>query len=812
MKISYSWLKKWIDTPLSAEEMAPILTDTGLEVEGLEEVERVKGGFRGLVVGEVLTCVQHENADRLKVCQVNVGEEESLQIVCGAPNVAAGQKVIVATVGTKLHPLEGEAFKIKKGKIRGEVSMGMICAEDEIGLGKGHDGIMVLDPSANAGTSVASYFNLDSDTCIEIGLTPNRTDAMSHFGVARDLHAALSHQQKPSQLKHIDGELTLGKQASPIQVSSDNPTHCPKYLGLYLSNVSVGESPDWLKQALNSIGLKPINNIVDITNYVMHDIGQPLHAFDADKVQGNIRVGHLAQDSKFLTLDETERKLSSEDLMVCDDNGGLCLAGVFGGMDSGVSEGSKNIFLESAYFNPVSVRKTARRHALNTDSSFRFERGVDPELTEKALFRAANLICELAGAEAQHEMVSAIDEAHLPKTAQIEVNKQRMDRMIGMDIPMADVESILQSLDMPIVQKNGDTFLVEAPLYRGDVTREADVLEEILRIYGFNEVPLPERLTSTLSYEQKPNREKYKERLSSILSARGAMEMMSNSLSSSAYIALMPDPEKSEASVVKMLNPLSSDLEIMRQTLFFQGMEAIQRNQNHQNPDIFAYEFGRVYHKYESGYDEQEQLSIFMSGQQRQSNWNNTQDSSGFEHLKTEVMAIFDVLGWKDQIKEKSGEVPFCSEGLNFQFRKKTVGTFGKVSKSIRKHFGIQNEVWWANLNWELLFSMINNKHLKSSEIMKFPGVKRDLSFLLDQNVSFADLQNTAFRAERKLLKKVGLFDVYEGDKLEAGKKSYAISLRLQDEEKTLNDAIIDKSVERIRTAIEKEHGAVLRS
>ncbi len=812
MKISYSWLKKWIDTPLSAEEMAPILTDTGLEVEGLEEVERVKGGFKGLVVGEVLTCVQHENADRLKVCEVNIGSDEPLQIVCGAPNVAAGQKVIVATVGTELHPLEGDAFKIKKGKIRGEVSMGMICAEDEIGLGKGHDGIMVLDAPAAPGTSAASYFNLDSDTCIEIGLTPNRTDAMSHFGVARDLHAALSHQQKPSELKHIDGTINLGKLPSPIGVSSDDPEQCPKYLGLYLSNVSVGESPDWLKQALNSIGLKPINNIVDITNFVMHDIGQPLHAFDADQLQGNVRVGHLAQDTAFLTLDEIERKLSAEDLMVCDDRGGLCLAGVFGGLHSGVSEKTKNIFLESAYFNPVSVRKTARRHGLNTDSSFRFERGVDPELTEKALYRAANLICELAGGEALHAVASAISDAHLPQKAKIEVNKQRMDRMIGMDIPMTKVESILQSLDMPILQKDGDTFLVEAPLYRGDVTREADVLEEILRIYGFNEVPLPERLTSTLSYEQKPNREKYKERLSSILSARGAMEMMSNSLSSSAYIALMPDPEKSEASVVKMLNPLSSDLEIMRQTLFFQGMEAIQRNQNHQNPDIFAYEFGRVYHKYESGYDEQEHLSIFMSGQQRQSNWNNAQDSSGFEYLKAEVMAIFEVLGWRDQIKEKPGEVAFCSEGLQLQFRKKTVGTFGKVNKSMRKHFGIQNEVWWANLNWELLFSMVNNKHLKSSEILKFPGVKRDLSFLLDQNISFADIQNTAFRAERKLLKKVGLFDVYEGDKLEAGKKSYAISLRLQDEEKTLNDAIIDKSVERIRTAIEKEHGAVLRS
>ncbi|MDG1159136.1 MAG: phenylalanine--tRNA ligase subunit beta [Flavobacteriales bacterium] len=813
MKISYSWLKQWIDTPLTAEEISPILTDTGLEVEGLEEVEKVKGGFKGLVVGEVLTCVQHENADRLRVTTVNIGEAEALQIVCGAPNVAAGQKVIVATVGTELFPSEGEPFVIKKGKIRGEVSLGMICAEDEIGLGKGHDGIMVLDQNAVPGTPAAEFFNLASDTCIEIGLTPNRTDAMSHFGVARDLHAALLHSKKaPSTLHPIHANVKLGTAHSPIQVTVDESANCPKYLGLYISDVEVKASPDWLKHALTSIGLKPINVLVDITNYVMHDIGQALHAFDADVLKGNIRVGSLVDGTKFQTLDELERELSSEDLMICDDAGGLCLAGVFGGLNSGVTENTKNIFLESAYFNPVKVRKTARRHGLNTDSSFRFERGVDPELAEKALLRAANLMVELAGAKLNHAMISVIDEDTLPGKTIIEVNKKRMDQLIGMEIPMDTVAAILSSLDMPIIEKNDPLFKLEAPAYRGDVTREADVVEEVLRIYGFNEVPLPERLTSTLSYESKPNREKYKERLSQILSSRGAMEMMSNSLSSSAYVALMPDAEKAAASVVKMLNPLSSELEVMRQSLFFQGMEAIQRNQNHQNPNIFAYEFGKVYNKFESGYDEQEHLSVFMSGKQAPLNWNNHQDTTGFDQLKAQAAVIFEVLGWNDQLKEKPGEVSFCSDGLQFQFRKKTIGTFGRVNSKMRKHFGIQNEVWWLNLNWELMFSMIGNKHLKSSDLQKFPAVRRDLSFLLDQNVSFAELQNTAFQAERKLLKKVGLFDVYEGDKLEAGKKSYAISLSLQDEEKTLNDALIDKSVERIRTAIEKEHGAVLRS
>jgi len=813
MKIAHSWLSQWVKADLSLERISEILTDIGLEVEGVETVNKIPGGLEGLVVGEVLTCDQHPNADRLSLTTVNIGLEESLQIVCGAPNVSTGQKVIVATVGTVLYPLEGDSFKIKKGKIRGEVSQGMICAEDEIGLGNGHEGIMVLDENAVAGTPAAIHFNLEADHIIEIGLTPNRTDAMSHRGVARDLHAALLHlQESKSELLDVPNDFKPGNDQPSIDVKVDDGASCPKYIGLSIHNVKVKESPDWLKERLISIGLAPKNNIVDITNFVMHDLGQPLHAFDSNQISGSIRIGHLPANTKFKSLDEVERELHDNDLMICDDKGGLCIAGVFGGINSGVNESTTSVFLESAYFNPVMVRTTARRHGLNTDASFRFERGVDPEMTELALLRAAELICELGETSCTESMVLVEDTSVLPKTAEINLLWNDIKRLIGIEVQKGTCKNILASLDFKVLDEDEQGLKLAAPRYRTDVTRPADVIEEILRIYGFNQVPTPVHLKAALSYEQKPNRERYKERISQNLTARGAMEMMSNSLTSSAYLQLMPDPEKSESSVVKMLNPLSSDLGIMRQSLVFQGLEAVARNRNHKNADLFMYEFGKVYNKYESGYHEEEHLAIYLSGRANELNWNNTDQQAGPAEAKSAAYAVFSSLGWSDDIKEKNVSHPFFSVALDFQFRKKTLGTVGKINSKLMKHFGIDAPVWCVTLNWELMFGMVNSKNLKAKGLAKFPAVRRDLSLLVDEAITFSDLKNTAFQAERNLLKEVGLFDVYEGDKMKDGKKSYAINLTLQDSEKTLNDQIIDKSIEKITNALHKNHGAILRS
>ncbi|NQX90673.1 MAG: phenylalanine--tRNA ligase subunit beta [Flavobacteriales bacterium] len=812
MKIAYSWLKNWINTPVDPDTVTTTLTDIGLEVEGVETTHKVPGGLQGIVVGEVLTCEQHPNADRLKLTTVNIGGEEPLSIVCGAPNVAAGQKVLVATIGSMIHPLEGEPFKIKKGKIRGEVSMGMICAEDELSLGKSHDGIMVLPEDAIPGTVATEQLNLEPETCIEIGLTPNRTDAMSHYGVARDLHAAIQHLKLgDSSLKTPGAEVSIGNEAAPINVKVDKAEDCPVYLGCYLENAEVKESPDWLKEKLVSIGLTPKNNVVDITNFILHDLGQPLHAFDADQIQGDVRVGGLPEGTVFTTLDGVERKLSSEDLMICDDKGGLCIAGVFGGEKSGVTESTKNIFLESAWFHPVKVRKTAKRHGLNTDASFRFERGVDPETTMTALEAAVELLVELTGCKATKSIAIAKEENKLPEAAKIELKWSNIPRLTGIEMPRDVVKNILNSLDFKVLNETSEALTLEAPRYRADVTRPADVIEELLRIYGFNQVPIPRNIKASLSYEVRPNREKYKERLSQVLTSRGAMEMMSNSLTAVKYLELMPDPEKAKSTAVHMLNPLSTDLGMMRQTLLFQGLEAVARNTKHQNPNLFMYEFGKAYHQYESGTSEKEQLSIFRTGRAGDLNWNNSDDATSPELLKSQAYAIFDILGWSEDIKEKQSEHHFYGQMIQFQFRKKSIGTFGSVAPALLKEFKIDAPVWWCNLDWELMFSMVSAKHMKASELSKFPSVRRDLSLLIDQQVSFQELKNSAFQAERNLLKKVGLFDVYEGDKLEAGKKSYALNFILRDENKTLDDKTIEKSMDRITNALIKNHSAVLR-
>ena len=812
MKISYSWLKHWIDTPLSIEDISKILTDTGLEVEGVTTTLKVQGGMEGLVVGEVLTCEQHSNADRLKVTTVNLGKGNPLQIVCGASNVDSGQKVIVATIGTKLYPSEGKPLKIKKGKIRGEVSMGMICAEDEIGLGKGHDGIMVLDENAVPGTPAVDYFGLEPEQCMEIGLTPNRTDAMSHWGVARDLHAALQHlKTAPSKLSKVDYDQLEGDKESPINVQVDSADDCPVYLGWFIPNVEVKDSPDWLKEKLMSIGLTPKNNVVDITNFVLHDLGQPLHAFDADIIKGNVRIGSLPEGTEFTTLDGTERKLNADDLMICDDDGALCIAGVFGGENSGVSEKTKNVFLESAWFNPLRVRNTAKRHGLNTDASFRFERGVDPDISEAAIMRAAKMIEELAGGDLSHAIAKAKNTDKLPQTAQIDLRWKEVERLTGIAISQNDCLSILNSLDFEVAENSNEQVTLKVPRYRSDVTRPADVIEEILRIYGFNQVPVPRYLKAALSHKTRPNKEEYREKISQALTSRGAMEMMSNSLTSSSYISLMPNPEISEKQAVRMLNPLSSDLEIMRQTLLFQALEAISRNRNHKNPDLFMYEFGKVYHKRENGYSENEHLSIFVTGKVAPSNWNTVEEAANFSLPKSSTLMIFQLLGWANDIKQKPAEIAFCSNAIQFVFKKKKLGSMGLVDPTILKRFKINVPVWWVNLDWDQMFSMISAKHLKAQDMAKFPAVRRDLSLLIDSTTTFSELKNTAYQVERKLLKDVGLFDVYEGDKIEAGKKSYALSFTLQDADSTMKDAMIDKTMERITNALIKNHSAVLR-
>lgn len=816
MNISYNWLQSWINTSLEPQEISNILTDTGLEVEGLETVEAVPGGLEGLLVGHVTKVWQHPNADRLRLTLVDIGEEEPLQIVCGAPNVAEGQKVIVATVGAKLYPSEGDPFVIKKGKIRGEVSLGMICAEDEIGLGNGHDGIMVLDPEAKTGTPASVHFDLKSDTCIEIGLTPNRTDAISHRGVARDLRAALNANpvqgQKSPELEDIEFD-NLGKVSSgnALKVKVESKDACPRYAGLTIDGIKVGPSPEWLQRRLTAIGLTPINNVVDITNFVMHDLGQPLHAFDADQiVSGEIIVKHLPTGTKFTTLDEVERELHEDDLMICDTEKGLCIAGVFGGLSSGITENSTRMFLESAYFNPVSVRTTARRHGLNTDASFRFERGVDPNGVLDGLLKAATLICQIAGGKVVSELTDLSYD--IPQPAAVNLNWDRMDTLIGKALPHDLVKRILADLDIEVKSEDESGVELEIPTYRSDVTREADVIEEILRIYGYNNVEIPTRLNATLSSAPHPNEEALRNRISDMLTSRGATEIMCNSLTKSSYLELTEDPEIEADKAVRMLNPLSSDLDVMRQSLLFQALETVERNQNQRNPNLRLYEFGRTYKKAETGYSEQSMLALTFTGAHFQENWNKPSEQLSFSQLRSEVDQVFTSLGLSpEEISLLPYEGNLLLEGLTLQLHKKPIGKIGIVHPTLQQHFGIKERVLYADLDWAKLVKASGRKKVKFSELEKYPAVRRDLSLLIDQHVRFADLERVAKSAERKMLKSVGLFDVYEGDKLEKGKKSYAISLVLQDEKQTLKDQQIDRSIARIREALEKELGAQLR-
>lgn len=819
MNISYNWLKQYININITPDELSKALTSIGLEVGGVDEVQTVKGGLEGLVIGEVLTCTNHENSDHLHVTTVNVDTEEALQIVCGAPNVAAGQKVVVATVGTKLYSGE-ESFTIKRSKIRGVESMGMICAEDEIGIGTSHDGIIVLPADAVVGTLAKDYYGIKSDYLLEVDITPNRVDAASHYGVARDLAAFFALKNPAVQLtKPSVDTFKVENTDLTIPVTVENPEACPRYSAVTISGVKVTESPEWLKNALLVIGLRPINNIVDITNYVLHELGQPLHAFDADKIAGGeVRVKCLPEGTPFISLEGTERKLNAADLMICNAEKPMCIGGVFGGLDSGVTETTQNVFLESAYFNPVSIRKTARRHGLNTDASFRFERGCDPTNTIYVLKRCALLIQEVAGGTISSEIVDIYPQEVKP--FEVEITLQKINSLIGKEIGKENIETILGALEMKIVNRTEEGYTLHVPAYRVDVQRDVDVIEDILRIYGYNNIEIGEKLMSNLSYSSKPDSHKLQNLIAEQLTAQGFNEILNNSLTKGGYYTDLTSFPAAHS--VKIINALSSDLNVMRQTLLFGGLENIAYNVNRRNTDLKFYEFGNCYYynadnKKEgetlSAYDEDFHLAMWLTGNKQAQSWTAAEQKSSIYELKAYIENIFRRLGFNLR-KLITGEYAddLLSEALTvYSARGNKLAVYGFVHPKIRKVMDIDQEVFYADLNWNAILSELGKHKVQYAEISKFPEVKRDLALLIDKNVTFAEIEKIAYETERKLLKKVTLFDVYEGKNLEAGKKSYAVSFILQDETKTLTDAQIEGIIKKMLGNFENKLGAKLR-
>ena len=808
MKISYNWLKQFLQVDWEENKTSELLTDLGLEVEGIETKESIKGSLEGILVGEVLTCVQHPNADRLKITTVDLGTGDPVQIVCGAPNVAAGQKVPVATIGTTLYDDKGVGFKIKKGKIRGEESHGMICAEDELGLGTSHDGILILNKKLKVGTPAAEVFNIETDQVFEIGLTPNRADAMSHYGVARDFRAGLiQHGINLELITPSVSDFHVEQRRLRIDVEVENKDLAPRYCGISIVDVEVKDSPEWIQNRLKSIGITPKNNIVDITNYVLHELGQPLHAFDASKIKGNkVIVKTLAQGTKFTTLDEVERELHSEDITICDaESNPLCIAGVFGGINSGVSEKTTSIFLESAYFNPVSIRKTAKRHALNTDASFRFERGIDINFTKYALKRAAILIKEYANGKIASDVIDFYPEKI--EDFQVFLSYESAFRLIGQEIDKETIKNILASLEIKISSETEGGLGLTIPSYRVDVQREADIIEEILRVYGYNNIKFSHKLNTSISFDS--NKDISLENIvANQLTTLGFNETMANSLTKEEYSSFSENL-KSEFNVT-MLNPLSNDLKVMRQSLLFSGLESISYNLNRKNNSLKLYEFGKTYHKYEKGYQEDKHLTIFVSGARTKDSWTSLTQNSEFFYLKGIVMSILERIGVTN-IKTSPVKSDVFSEGIVLSLGKNKLVEFGVIKKKILKEFGIKQEVLFADFDWTSILSISGKKKIKVSMLPKFPSVKRDLALLLDQKITFKEIYDLAFQSERNLLKDVGLFDVYQGDKLPEGKKSYAVSFVLQDNNKTLEDRQIDKIMQKLQQSFEKNLGAVLR-
>ncbi|OJX91742.1 MAG: phenylalanine--tRNA ligase subunit beta [Paludibacter sp. 47-17] len=819
MNISYNWLKQYIDVDLPAAELGKILTSIGLEVGSVEEVQTIKGGLEGIVIGEVLECMAHENSDHLHVTRVNLGSGDPVQIVCGAPNVAAGQKVVVATVGTKLYNGD-ESFTIKRSKIRGVESMGMICAEDEIGLGTSHDGIIVLPADAVPGTPASEYYNIKSDYLIEVDITPNRVDAASHYGVARDLAAYFALVDPSVQLtKPTVDEFKVQNTSLTIPVSIENPEACPRYSAVTISNVTVGESPDWLKNALTTIGLRPINNVVDCTNYVLHEMGQPLHAFDADRIGGKqVRVRTMPEGTPFTTLDGTDRTLNAADLMICDADRPMCIGGVFGGLTSGVTETTKNVFLESAYFHPVSIRKTARRHGLNTDASFRFERGCDPSNTIYILKRCAMLIRQVAGGEISSEVVDVYPQEIKPKEVNVTVRK--INALIGKELSRATIETILKALEMEIVSSDDEGYRLRIPLYRVDVERDVDVIEDILRIYGYNNIEIGEKLMSTLSFGSHPDSHQLQQLISEQLTAQGFNEILNNSLTKAAYYEGLESYPASNS--VKIINALSNDLNVMRQTLLFGGLESIAHNINRKNADLRLYEFGNCYYFHAENkkeedalapYSEDYRLGIWLTGDKHAQSWAVPEQATSVYELKAYVENILRRLGIRPGtiIQHETGN-DLLSQAIALTTRSgKQLAVYGIVNPRIAKKLDVEQTVYFAEINWNQLLKELRKHKVSYSEIPRFPAVRRDLALLLDKAVSFAQIEKIAFDTEKKLLKEVALFDVYEGKNLEAGKKSYAVSFILQDETKTLTDGQIEAIMKKLLTNFETQLGAKLR-
>jgi len=820
MNISYNWLKEYLQFDLSPRETADVLTSIGLETGGVEEIQTIKGGLEGLVIGEVLTCTAHPNSDHLHLTTVSIGNGgEPLRIVCGAPNVAAGQKVVVATVGTTLYFGE-EPITLKRSKIRGEESFGMICAEDEIGIGTSHDGIIVLPADAPVGTPAKEYYNVKSDWVLEVDITPNRVDAASHYGVARDLAAWLKQAGKPHKLTRpsVDA-FAVDKKEGGIEVIVENREACPRYSGLTIRGVTVKESPDWLKNKLLLIGLRPINNIVDITNFVLHETGHPMHAFDAAQIRGNeVVVRTMPEKTGFITLDEQEHKLSHDDLMICNAEEGMCIAGVFGGLHSGVTEKTTDLFLESAYFHPTWVRKTARRQGLSTDSSFRFERGADPNNTVYVLKRAALLVKELAGGVIEGEIRDIYPTP--VERARVSLSFDKVYSLIGKDIPKEDIRSILHSLETEIEKESDSGLNLRIPTYRVDVTRDVDVIEDILRIYGYNNVEISDSLKANLSYQTATDRKhKLQTLISEQLTANGFSEIMNNSLTKETYYEQGVTYPADHC--VTLINPLSNDLSVMRQTLLYGGLECIAYNRNRKKSDLRFYEFGNCYfydadkrkeEKILAEYAEETHIGLWLCGNRTHKNWAAAEEESSVFELKAHVENILKRLGIAgNQVRFDMLQNDLFTTGMSIRTHKRFIGSFGIVSPSICKAFDIETAVFFAEMNWDLLMKESEKLSVRFSEISRFPPVSRDLALLVDKSVTFARIQEIAVSSEKKLLKQITLFDVYEGKNLPEGKKSYAVNFLLQDEEKTLNDKQIDGVMWKIQQNLEKELDAQLR-
>lgn len=811
MQISYNWLKQFIKLDITPDETSEILTDLGLEVEGITHYESLKGGLKGVVVGHVLSCTKHPNADKLNVTKVDLGTGEPVQIVCGAPNVAEGQKVPVATIGTELFDAEGIAFQIKKGKIRGEESFGMICSEVELGIGTDGSGILVLDNKWEPGTPAATIFNVVTDEVFEIGLTPNRSDAMSHWGVARDLRAGLLQNSK-EEIQHKElitpsvSKFKVERRTLKIDVSVNDYKKAPRYCGVTISGIEVKQSPEWLQNRLKAIGITPKNNIVDVTNYVLHDLGQPLHAFDAAKIKGSkVIVKTVDAGTKFTTLDGVERTLHQDDLMICDESGPMCLAGIFGGSKSAVSENTTAIFLESAYFNPVTIRKAAKRHGLNTDSSFRFERGIDPSITEYALKHAALLIQQVAGGEITSDIVDLY-----PKKIEdysVFLNFNNINRLLGEEISKDTIKKILVSLDIKVHSMSDVGIGITVPAYRADVTREIDIIEEILRVYGFNNITFSSKLNATIAANSRTEDHKVQNIIANQLVAQGFHEIMNNSLTTPDYSDFSENINSSFQ--VDILNPLSHDLCVMRQSLLFGGLEAISYNINRKRGDLKFFEFGKTYHKMLNNYEEYKRFAVFATGNITKASWNSVQKPVDFFEFKAYVNAIIARLGLTKTTTQPT-ESDIFSEGIAYYVGKDLIVEFGILKKGILKEFDIKQEVFYAEFNWDNTLKMLSSK-IKFTDINKYPSVKRDYALLINEDVAFGEIFNIVKQVDKNIIKDVTLFDVYQGDKIEDGKKSYAISISMEDSSKTLTDNQVEKIMGKIQYQLENNVGAQLR-